>query len=800
MIKHTLHIAWRQWRSSIGYSLINLGGLTAGLTVSLLIGLWIADEISFDHNFPDHARIVKIVRTTASDAGLVTSDLQSPPLIAEIRAHHSRYFRHLAIVFPNFPHALSVIDPTSGIHENKRITAEGQWAQPEWPEILALNMLRGSRNALNDPSSTLVDRSTAIALFGEKTDPMGRTIRVDNSVNVKVAGIFEDLPVNSSFAGTHILLAWNKASEEMYWFKGVQQDWGATGFWIFGELHDPATAPAVDAAIRNILQDHLKGSKDELSLYPMDRWHLYSEFHDGKSNTGRIRVVLLFTFVGIFVLLLACINFMNLSTARSEHRALEVGIRKTLGSRRYQLTIQFLSESVFLVLLALVLCVGFAQLLLPVFNHLAGKRLSIPYANPSFWCIAVSFTLFTGLISGSYPALFLSGFQPVKVLTGRYRSATSAVILRKALVILQFTVSVSLIIATAIIYQQIDFAKARPIGYNRDGLIAFRMNTNDIYNASYNTLRADLLSSGAVLNMAQSANAATEQPPNLGDIDWEGKSPQSKPSFTLIDVTHDFGATIGWTMAKGRDFTRAFVTDSNAILINESAARLIGWEDPIGKSIRFWGEYRRIIGVVKDIVNGSPYQPVMPTLFPMSYHDVNYITMRLNPDLPATTALNKIAAILRKYDPVSPFDPRFLSDDYTLKFSGEQQVARIATVFALLAIFISCLGLLGLASFMAEKRTREIGIRKVLGATVTQLITLLSVDFLKLVFLALCLAIPISAWAMHRWLLDYPYRIGLSPWVFAAAGTGAIFIALLTVGAQAFRSALTNPAKSLRSE
>ena len=808
MIRHNLHIAWRQWRSGISSSLINLGGLTAGLTVAMLIGIWIADEFSFDHYFPNHARIVKVTVTQPSDAGRLTTDLQPPPLIEELKANHSRFFRRLAIVFPNFPHALTA--------NGKQITAEGQWAQPEWPEILSLHMIRGTRNALNDPSSTLIDQSTAAALFG-KTDPTNQTIRVDNAVNVKVAGVYEDLPANTSFAGTHLLLPWNKAAEDMSWFKDAQQDWGAAGFWIFGELKDPQAEAPADKDIRTILQNRVKGSKDQLSLYPMDRWHLYSEFRDGKSTTGRIRIVLLFTAIGIFVLLLACINFMNLATARSERRAREVGIRKTLGSLRYQLITQFLSESMLLSILALTLAIAMAQLTLPFFNRLAEKHLGLPYTNLSFWLITLPFTLFTGLISGSYPALYLSSFRPTQILTGNHRFRTStgrgttpwakfnrstnaASIARKSLVVLQFTVSITLIIATAVIYRQIEYAKARLIGYNRDGLLAIRMNTSDIYSTNYNSLRDGLLRSGAAINMAQSSNAATEQPPNLDDISWDGKDPASRPPLTLISITHDFGPTIGWTIVAGRDFSRDFATDSTGILINESAARLIGWGDPVGHTIRFWDSDHRIIGVAKDIVTGSPYQPVIPTIFPLDYHDVNYITIRLNPAQPVNKALNAIAKTFKRYNPHSSFEFRFLADDYALKFAAEQQVGRLATIFAILAIFISCLGLFGLASYMTEQRTKEIGIRKILGASVTQLLTLLSTDFLKLILIAIVIAIPLSAWTMHQWLQDYPYHTGLTPWIFAAAGTGAIGITLLTVGFQAVKAALANPVKSLRSE
>jgi putative ABC transport system permease protein len=791
MFKHNLHIAWRQWRASLSWSLINLGGLTAGLTIALLIGLWIADELSFDHYFPNHSRIVKVTVTKPSDAGLVTSDLQPPPLIEELKANHSRFFRRLAIVFPNFPHALTA--------NQKQITAEGQWAQPEWAAILSVRMIHGSRDALDDPSSTLIDQSTATALFG-RTDPTNKIIRVDNAVNVKVAGVYEDLPANTSFAGTHILLAWNKAAEEMSWFKNAQQDWGAAGFWIFGELNDVKDAIPADKDIRTVLQNHVEDSKDQLSLYPMDRWHLYSEFHDGKSTTGRIRIILLFTAIGIFVLLLACINFMNLATARSERRAREVGIRKTLGSFRYQLIIQFLSESILLAILALMLAIAIAQLTLPFFNRLAEKHLSLPYKNPFFWLITLGFTLFTGLISGSYPALYLSRFHPTQVLTSRYRSANTAAIARKSLVVLQFTVSITLIIATAIIYRQVEYAKGRPIGYDRDGLIAIRMNTSDIYAASYNSLRNDLLRSGAVVNMAQSSNAATEKPPGLGDISWEGKDPASQPPLTLISITHDFGATIGWTISAGRDFSREYATDSTAILINESAARLIGWKDPVGHTIRFWGSDYRIIGVAKDIVMGSPYQPAPATIFPLDYHDVNYITIRMNPGEPITTALDTIAKIFKRYNPQAPFEFRFLADDYALKFAGEQQVAQLATVFAILAIFISCLGLFGLASYMTEQRTKEIGIRKVMGASELNIVSMLSRDFLELVGIALVIASPLAWLLMNNWLREYAYRTNIAWWIFAVAGAGAIGIAMLTISFQAIKAALANPVSSLRSE
>jgi ABC-type antimicrobial peptide transport system permease subunit len=822
----------RQWRSSPSYSLINLGGLTAGLAVTLLIGLWINDELSFDHYFTNHPRLARLMDTQPSGTGVSTGELLPPPLAAELRTREGRFFKHLALVFPNFPHVLAAGE--------KKITAAGQWAQPDWPEMLSLKMIRGRRDALKDPSSALIDQSTAIALFGStgsasftspgsaaRFDPanaMGRIIRIDNIIEIKVAGIYEDLPANTSFAGTHILLSWDKAANEMSWMAGIETHWDAAGFWLFVELNNPAdptnstsptnpadpTSPtgpassadiaAVNASIKDILKQHIKGSKDQLSLHPMDRWHLYSEFRDGNSISGRIRIVRLFTIIGIFVLLLACINFMNLSTARSERRAREVGIRKTLGSLRRQLIGQFLAESVLMAFLASILAIAIATLSLPLFNRLAAKDISIPWNHPAFWLTALGITLFTGLIAGSYPALYLSRFQPVKVLKGTFRTGPFAAHSRKFLVVLQFTVSVSLIIGTIVIYRQIQYTKARPVGYTREGLLTIRMNTGDIYAAPYTALRDDLLRTGAVEDMAQSGHSITEMPPHLDDISWEGKDPASTPPITIVDITHDYGHTMDWQIAAGRDFSRTFATDTNSLILNESAARLIGWKDPVGKTIRVWGMDFRIVGVVKDMVMGSPYQPVPATIFHLDYHDVNYIDIRVNPSIPMSTALNKIAAVFRKYNPAAPFEFRFIVDDYALKFAGEQQVAGLSTFFATLAIFISCLGLFGLASYMAEQRTKEIAIRKVLGAKTSAIIALLSADFLKLILIALAIAIPLSGWAMHQWLQSYTYRTPLSAWIFAGAAFIILSIAMFTVSFQALRAALANPVRSLRSQ
>src|SRR6185312_13684428 len=657
MLKHYWHIAWRQWHSSSTFALLNLVGLAAGLTVALLIGLWISDEVFFDHYFPSHGCIVKVMTTQPTAAGLVTTDHLPPALIGELRTNHGRFFRHLALVWPNFPHVLAAGE--------RQITASGQWAEPEWPEILALHMICGSRKSLGDPSSVLIDRTTALALFGDSkgTDAMGRTIRVDNAIDVKIAGVYEDLPDNTSFAGTHVLLAWKKASEEMPWFRDAMNDWGTVGFWIFGELNDPGVATAASADIAGIFRGRSKDAKETLSLYPMDRWHLYSEFDNGVSSTGRVRLVLLFAFIGLFVLLLASINFMNLATARSERHARVVGIRKTLGASRLQLVAQFLTESVLLSMLGLIIAIGVAQLSLPLFNRLAAKDLALPYAQPLFWLVSVGFALLTGLFSGIYPAFYLSRFRPAFTL--RMAGSLGAHYTRRALTILQFTISAGLIVATAVVYRQVAYARGRPAGYERDGLFFVDMETTDIYSAPYDVFREELLRSGAVADMAESSDATTGKPElSTESISWPGKDPSTKPQLVHIDVTHDFGRTIGWTMIAGRDFSRVYHTDSNAVLLNESAGRLIGWRDPIGRFIRIGDQDCRVIGVVRNMVMGSPYDPVPATLISLDYKFVNYITIRLNPAISPGVAINRIRAVFKRFDPHAPFEFAYLADDY----------------------------------------------------------------------------------------------------------------------------------------
>lgn len=548
-------------------------------------------------------------------------------------------------------------------------------------------------------------------------------------------------------------------------------------------------------------RDNPPGYKPEFYLHPMARWHLYSDFKDGVNTGGLITFVWLFGCIGVIVLLLACINFMNLSTARSEKRAKEVGIRKAIGSLRSQLITQFFSESLLMALLAFMLSLLFIQLTLPFFNQVAEKKLAILWQNPLFWLAGLGFSLLTGLIAGSYPALYLSAFQPVKVLKGIARTSRSATIPRRVLVGFQFTVSVTLIIGTIIVFRQIEHTKDRPVGYSRSGLIEIGMNAPELF-THYMPLRNDLLNTGAVADMSESSGPVTFQSGGTTDISWKGKKPGSKPLVMSNYVTHSYGKTIGWQIKEGRDFSRAYSTDTASIILNEAAVRLMGFRNPLGELISRGSPRRqyKIIGVIKDMIKEDPFRPVNPSFFVIDYGNVNTINIRLAPQLSAPKALAKVEQVLKRYSPDSPFDYKFADDQYDRKFGAEQRIGRLAGGFAILAILISCLGLFGLASFMAEQRTKEIGIRKVLGASVFNVWGLLSKEFIMLILIAFCLAVPLAYYVLSGWLQNYQYRTELSWWIFVLAGAGALAITLLTVSYQAIKAALGSPVKSLRSE
>jgi putative ABC transport system permease protein len=794
MLKNYLRTAFRHLLKDKTHSIINIAGLSIGMAVALIIGLWIADELSYNKSFDHYERIAQVYTRFTINGERGAGNSAPIVLAGELRAHYGDHFRYVVQSTWNYGHLLSA--------GNKVVKGEGSFMEADGPEMLTLRMLQGSRDGLRRGATMLLSRSLASSLFGS-ADPMGKVVKVDSQTGLVVTGVYADLPDNSRFSDLHFVGSWEGYLAANPWARPMKDPWRNNSWQVYAEIAPHTDMETVsshirDAKARNVAAEEKKDHY-ALFLHPMSRWHLYSDFPDGYSRGGRIQYVWLFGIIGVFVLLLACINFMNLSTARSERRAREVGIRKAIGGVRVQLIIQFYTESILLTVLAFGIAILVADLSLDAFNGVAGKAMRIPWGSPAFWTIGLGFCLLTGLVSGSYPALYLSSFRPVKVLKGTFRAGRLAALPRQVLVVLQFTVSVSLIIGTIVVFRQIQYAKDRPVGYDRDRLVMVPRVTTD-FHAHFDAAREELKTAEVIAEMAESSAPVTGVSETNSGFEWPGKDPNLALDFPNTGVSVDYGKTVGWQFVAGRDFSREFPTDTSAFVINEAAVRFMGLKHPVGTVIKWDGYSFTIIGVIRDMLMESPYFSVRPSLYCTVKDHTDFELLRIPGNVSMTAALDKCKTVFTRYSPAEPFDYMFADNEYARKFGDEQRIGKLAGLFASLAILISCLGLFGMASFMAERRTREIGVRKVLGAGVFRLWRMLSKDFVVLVMLSLAVAMPLSGWLMHRWLAGYQYHSGLSWWIFAAAGAGALVITLVTVSWQAVRAATANPVDSLRSE
>ncbi len=795
MFKNYFKIAWRNLIKSKGYSLINIIGLATGMAVAMLIAFWIYDELTYNDYHKNHAQLAQVMTTfIGNDGTMGTSQAVCMPIGNELRSKYGSDFKNVAMASWNFGHVLAVGE--------KKITESGMWVDSNFPSMFSLRMEKGNINALTDPSSVLLSASLAKRLFDD-ADPMDKMVKFDNKESYKVAGVYEDLPHNTTLYDTKLLLPWKKYITTEKWLKDAATQWNNHSWQAYVQVADNVDMNRETEKIKNVVMAHKVASRDgkeQAYLFPMNKWRLYSDFKNGKPAGGRIQFIWLFSIIGIFVLLLACINFMNLSTARSEKRAKEVGIRKTVGSVRSQLIGQFLSESVLVAFVSFIFSILLVLLLMPLFNKLADKNISLPWSNPTFWLLALAFTFITGIVSGSYPAFYLSKFEPIKVLKGTFRVGRFASLPRKILVVIQFTFSIALIIGTIIVFKQIQFAKNRPVNYRNEGLISINMSTPDLY-GHYVAIRSKLLATGVVDNMAESSSPTTAVYSDQIGFNWQGKDPNTIPDFGTIAVTQDFGKTIGWKIKEGRDFSKDFATDTLGMILNESAVKQVAMKhDIVGQTIQFNDKNYQVIGVVKDMVMESPYKPVKPTVFLYDPNWANVITVAIKPGAPVKDALSKIETVFKKFNPGAPFDYTFNDEDYAKKFSDQQRLGKLAAFFTILAIFISCLGLFGLASFVAEQRKKEIGVRKVLGASTFNLWRMLSKEFALLVIISCFVAIPLAWYYLNNWLKQYDYRTEISFWVFIFSGLGALIITLITVSFQAIKAAMANPVESLRTE
>jgi len=780
-----LKIAWRNLLRSKGFSFINITGLAIGMASAVLILLWIQNELSYDSFHKNRARIYECWNRGTYDGKLqcwnTTPKILGPTLKQEIPeiAENTRV--------DNRWYVTSVGE--------KKVSSHAYVVDPCFLTMFSFPMVKGKpATALNNLYSIVITEEMAKKMFGDQ-DAMNKTIRIDQD-NFTVTGILKDLPPNSTFDFEY-LLPW------AYIKKTGQDDqyWGNNSVSNYVLLTPGTTEAAVDNKIKDITIKHSKGvEQQEVFLHPMSKWRLYSEFENGKITGGRISVVRLFGIIAAFILLIACINFMNLSTARSERRAKEVGIRKVAGARRRSLILQFMSESILIALLAAMLAYPLVQWSLPAFDILVQKELTIPYDSISFWLSSLAFILLTGIIAGSYPAFFLSSFQPVKVLKGVFKKTHARVNPRKVLVVVQFSFAIILVICTLVVVQQIRHAQDRQTGYDRSQLL-YHWTTGDI-NKNYSAIRSALLSSGVATDVTRTNLTVTNGGNDSWGFQWKGKQVGDKIDFDVLNEDEGLIRTAGLQLTQGRDMDLTnYPTDSTAMLLNESAVQAMGFKDPIGQLVREDnGLTYHVVGVIKDFVMGSPYQHTKPMIIQgLKGGYFNVINIRMTAGH-SDRNMRFMEKLFKQYNPEYPFEYHFADQDYQRKFEDGQRVAALTGLFSSLTIFISCLGLFGLAAYMTSNRVKEIGVRKVLGASVLRITALLTKDFLVLVVLAIVIATPIAWYIMTTWLNNFTYRVDLQWWLFLSAGAAAILLALVTVSYQAIRAAIANPVKSLRTE
>ena len=790
MLKNYFKIAFRSLQRNLTYSFINIAGLSVGIASSILILLWVYDEMTFDKNFSNYDLIHQVKLNNTTDKGILTRTQVPMPLKDVLLDQDSRIKKYSISVPQN---ALLTVG-------NNKINKRGLDASESFLEIFDFEMIEGNRETvLDDPRSIVLTQSTATALFGNE-NPMGKMVQVkiENNEELKVTGIIANPPSNTSFQLDFIVpFAYFEATS--VWVQHARTNWNNNAFDMYVELQPGTNKEDIDRSISDVIKKNSTTStQSELFLHPISHWRLYNKFENGKEAGGMIEYVRVLSGIALFTLIIACINFMNLSTARSAHRAREVGIRKSVGSNRKQLVFQFLGESVLIAAIAFVLSIVLVEIALPFYNVLVSKKLMIDYSSPLFWAFGISLTLITGLLAGSYPAFYLSSFKPVTVLKGKISTGKSESTPRQITVTLQFGFSILLIIGTIVAYQQINYLKNREVGYNRENLMMI-WSTSEI-EKNFKPLKQELINSGAAQFVCKSSTPITNIFSSSPLDAWPGMQPGQRVEVSNVATEYDYSKTMGIQMLEGRDFSEEFKSDTAAIILNKTTVKTLNLSNPVGEKIQMWGQSWNIIGVMDDVLMGSGSRNIDPLVITMDPTWSSTISIRLPHTKDMNASFKKVEAIFKKYNPDYPFEYRFADTEFEQKFSKINMISTLAGTFTILAIFITSLGLLGMAAFTAEQRTKEIGIRKVMGASVSSLIVLLSKDFSKLVLLAFIISAPLAWWLTDNFLQQYQIRIAMPLWVFPVAGIASLLLTLIIVGTQAFRAAVNNPVKSLRSE
>jgi putative ABC transport system permease protein len=789
MFRNYLKIAWRNLLRNKTFSVINIVGLALGLASSLLILRWIQDELSIGTHYPNAAMLYRVMENEIAD-GRIVSDEDTPGILAD----------ELKRVLPEVVYAAGLSEPEDHVLTagSKTTRQKGIYAGAEWFTMYSSTFLAGNAQTANRaPGTVAISNKVAKAYFGNAQQALGKSIRFGNWQNCQVTAVFADLPAHSTDQYDFVR-NWDDFLRREPWLN----EWSNAGPGTRLQLRADASPATVNVKLKAFLKGRNKDIGPhfniELFLQPETEAYLYANFKDGKRIGGRIEYVQLFMIVVGFLLLIACINFMNLATARSVKRAREVGVRKVVGAERSSLIGQFLGEALLLTALALVLALLLAGVLFPAFNQLTDKRLSLSWHQPSFWLLLLGLLGTVGLLAGSYPALFLSSLNPVRVLKGALQFGKGAQLFRRGLVVFQFVLSMLMIVGTVVIYQQLQYIQTKNLGFNRENLI--RIPGEGELADKYTKFKEELLQMPGIQSVSHIQTSPVKNGNTTDGVQWVGKDPSAAIQFNNTWVGYDFAKTMQVKLKGGRDFSPAFGTDSNNYLINQAAAERIGYKNPVGQPLTFGYKSGTIIGVVEDYHFNSLHTAIRPLIIRLAEtRSYGNILIRTQPGQ-TSQALSSLEALCQKRNPKFPFTYSFVDADYQKLYKSETVVGTLATVFAYLAIFIACLGLFGLAAFTAEQRTKEIGVRKVLGASVSSIVALLSKDFLKLVLISIVIASPIAWYAMNRWLQDFAYKIDIEWWVFALAGLLAVGIALLTVSLQSVKAALMNPVKSLQSE
>lgn len=795
MIRNYLKIAWRNLRKNKIYSAINIAGLASGMAVAMIIGLWIYDEVSANRHFKNYDTLYQVMMHQTFDGVRGSQQALPFPLGEELKNKYPD-FKGVAMCDWGRPHSL--------VYRDKKINKQGHFIGEDAVEMFSLKILDGDKNPLHDPYSIVLTNETARILFANE-NAIGKIVKLDNQTDLKVTAVVDKQPKNSSLDFDYLIPF--KLQESIYsWVKLYHKtNWANNSWQVFVQLNDHADPAMVNAKVKNAVISHfsdentLKHIMPEVFVHPMSKWRLYNTFENGKNTGGFIKYIRMFGILGIIVLLIACVNFMNLSTARSDKRAKEVGVRKAVGSGRNRLVGQFLSESMLISALAFLFALGIVVIALPYFNKLTDKAMSLKIGDPLFWIIMISFTILTGLLAGSYPAFYLSSFNPVRVLKGNFKAGRTSSLPRKILVVLQFASSVVVMIGTIVINQQIQFGKNRPIGFNNKGLIS--VDWSDDIGKNLEAIRQELLTSGAATSVCQSNSPPSRLWSNNNGWEWKNSQPIEKKSvvFSTITTTYDYTKTLGIKMLEGRDFSRDFA-DSDGVVLNQAAVKRMRLQNPVGERLKWNDRPMVVLGVIPDIQMESPFREVSPLTIVFNKDWVSCLNIRINPKMSASKAIALMKPVFDKYNPAFPFEYKFADEEYAKKFDYEELVGNLAAIIAILAIFISCLGLFGLASFTAEQRVKEIGVRKVLGASVLNLWQLLSKDFVILVLISCTVAIPLAWYYMNDWLKSYQYKTSIGIGIFVLVVAMAISITLITVSFQAIKAAIANPVKSLRTE